>query len=66
MVWVYNASPEVSSISDWPKIIAVCVTLTTLMSFTVGLRLYVRMRMIKSVGIDDYVMLFSMVRMHYQ
>ena len=61
MVWVHNASPELSNQSEWPRIVAVCVCLTTLMSITVGLRLYVRARMIKSVGVDDYVMLFSMV-----
>lgn len=61
MVWVHNASPELNVQSQWPTIVAVCVTLTALMSITVLTRLYVRSWMIKSVGIDDYVMLFSMV-----
>lgn len=61
MTWVHNATPAVDAQSEWPTIIAVCISLTMLMATTVGLRLYVRAWMIKSVGVDDYVMLFSMV-----
>lgn len=61
MGWVYNASPELDALSDWPKILGICLSLTTLMSATVCLRLYVRAFMIKSLGADDYVMTFSMV-----
>lgn len=61
MTWVHNADPAVDAQSEWPTIVAVCISLTALMATTVGLRLYVRAWMIKSVGIDDYVMLFSMV-----
>lgn len=61
MQWVHNASPELNAQSDWPKILGICLSLTTLMSLTVSLRIYVRAWMIKSLGIDDYVILFSMV-----
>ena len=66
MTWVYNPQHEtkvsdLDAISRWPTIVGVCVSLTILMTITVGLRIYVRARMIKSLGIDDYVMIFSMV-----
>lgn len=61
MPWVHNASPEVNGLSEWPLILGVCLSLTTLMTLTVFLRVYVRACMIKSIGIDDYVMIFSMV-----
>lgn len=64
MTWVENARPEIEAESQWPMIVAVCVVLTVAMASTVGLRLYVRIRMIKSVGIDDYVMLASMVKVY--
>lgn len=61
MTWVYNASPELDAQSNWPLIIGVCTGLTTLMTITVGLRIYVRAWMIKSMGTDDWVMLSSCV-----
>lgn len=47
--------------SRWPTILGVCIALTALMMLTVMLRIYVRARLIKNMGIDDYVMLFSCV-----
>ena len=61
MTWVHHAAPEVDAVSKWPTIVGVCVGLTTLMVITVGARLYVRAWMIKSMGIDDWIMLFSAV-----
>lgn len=62
MTWVHNASPEVAAQSEYPLIVAVCIALSSIMTICVMLRLYVRAFMIKSFGIDDYVMIFSMVR----
>jgi len=61
MVWVQNASPEVDAASDYPTIIAVCVSVTLFMMFIVGLRIYVRAIMIKMMGIDDWIVIFSAV-----
>ncbi|ETN44524.1 uncharacterized protein HMPREF1541_10194 [Cyphellophora europaea CBS 101466] len=61
MIWVQNASPEVDAQSEWPLIVAVCITLSTIMTMCVALRLYVRTYMIKSLGTDDYVIIFSML-----
>lgn len=62
MVWVHNATEAIDSKSQWPKILAVCVTLTCVMTTTVGLRGYVRGYMLKTVGYDDWVIAFSAVR----
>lgn len=59
--WVFNASPAVNELSQWPEILGVCLSLSFLMTAIVMLRFYVRFYMIRSVGIDDYVILFSAV-----
>lgn len=61
MGWIQNAPDSVQEKSTWPTILAVCVTLTTVMSTTVALRGYVRGYMLKTVGYDDYVILLSAV-----
>lgn len=62
MQWVHNASPEVMAKSQYPSILGVVLGLTGLMIFTVALRGYVRLAMVKAVGKDDWVILFSAVR----
>jgi hypothetical protein len=57
--WVHNASPEVNAQSQWHLIFGVCVSLTTIMVITVSLRMYVRGRILHSLDIDDYVIMFS-------
>jgi hypothetical protein len=59
--WIKNASPQVNAISQYPTIIAVSIALTVTMMVVTGCRIYVRTCMIKSMGIDDYVILFSAV-----
>ncbi|KFY72041.1 hypothetical protein V499_07810 [Pseudogymnoascus sp. VKM F-103] len=61
MQWVHNASPEVLAKSQYPSILGVVLGLTGLMVFTVALRGYVRVAMVKAVGKDDWVILFSAV-----
>jgi hypothetical protein len=65
MVWVQNASPEVDAASNYPTIIAVCVSITVLMMLTVSTRIYVRAVMIKMMGMDDWIILFSAVFLLY-
>ncbi|EEA19337.1 hypothetical protein TMatcc_009473 [Talaromyces marneffei ATCC 18224] len=60
MGWVYNASPEVESTSNYPAIIAVCIVLTLLMTLTVSTRIAVRWRQHRT-GLDDYIMAVAMV-----
>lgn len=61
MVWVHNATPEIDARSQWPTILAVCLTLTIIMTATAGLRGYIRVVMLKTVGLDDWVIFLSAV-----
>lgn len=61
-MWVENASQEINDRSQWPTILAVVLVLTLVMVTTVGLRGYVRGIMLKTIGKDDWVILFSAVR----
>lgn len=60
-MWVHNADAAINAASQWPLIVAVCIALAAIMTITVCLRLYVRIAMVKAVGVDDYVMIFCMV-----
>jgi hypothetical protein len=60
MGWVYNASPEVESMSKFPDIIAVCIVLTSLMALIVSTRIAVRLQQHRT-GLDDYIMAVAMV-----
>jgi hypothetical protein len=44
-----------------PQILAVCGSLVTLTLIVGLLRLYVRIRIIREVGVDDYLMMGAMV-----
>ena len=45
-----------------PKILAVLWTLTALTTLMVMGRIFIRVRMLKNFGIDDYLIVISMVR----
>ncbi|KAF3397426.1 hypothetical protein DPV78_008317 [Talaromyces pinophilus] len=60
MGWVYNASPEVEAMSNYPAIIAVCIVLTFLMTLTVSTRIAVRWQQHRT-GPDDYIMAVAML-----
>ena len=57
--WVHNAPPEVNAISRYPTILAVCISLTAVMTAIIAVRGYVRAVMLKSIGADDWTILFS-------
>lgn len=61
MPWVTHVSPEVDKSSQYPAILAVSLTLTTLMTIFVALRAYVRAAIARSLGGDDYVIFVSAV-----
>ncbi|KAJ5248618.1 hypothetical protein N7468_000069 [Penicillium chermesinum] len=60
MGWVYNASPAVDAASQYPVILAVCLSLTVVMVTTVLLRLGIRARSSR-LGAADYVMIVGMI-----
>lgn len=55
MPWVQHASPEVNAVSEYPSIIKVCVSLTTIMAACVGLRAYIRIFVVRHLGVDDVI-----------
>lgn len=59
MGWVLNATPEVNSVSQWPKIITVAVVLCVLSSAVVITRLCIRYRARGLAG-DDWMSVLSM------
>lgn len=61
MGWVQNGSPELDTISKYPVILAVCISLTTVMVGIVFTRLVFRYRT-RQLAADDYVMAVAMVR----
>jgi hypothetical protein len=61
MGWVQNASPEVDAASDYPTIISVCICMTIFMMAVVSLRIYVRVILLKLMGIDDWTIIFAAV-----
>jgi hypothetical protein len=60
-LWVYNGSPEIDAQSQYPKIMAVSIVLTLIMTVILSLRWYVRAVMLRNVGIDDWVILAAAV-----
>jgi len=59
--WVYNAFPEVDAESQYPTILGVSITICAMMVLVVSTRLYVRARMLKFLGADDFVIVASAV-----
>lgn len=60
MGWVLNASPEVESLSEYPKIISITIILTVLALLIVGARLYIRWKARGMAG-DDWMSALSML-----
>jgi hypothetical protein len=60
-LWVYNASRDVNNASNYPVIVGVSITLCALMVYVVATRLYVRIKMVKSMGADDSVIVAAAV-----
>lgn len=56
-------TPEQIAYNNAPEILAITGTFFTAAMIVVLLRFYVRLVMLKLFGIDDYVMVFAMVRL---
>ena len=61
MPWVYNADAHANAMSEYPKIVTVCITLTVVMATIVGMRVYVRGRILRSFGPDDWTIIAAAV-----
>ena len=53
--------PPMPDENKGPQVLGSCTAVTILALILVGARLYVRARVVKSVGLDDYAILASMV-----
>jgi hypothetical protein len=60
MGWVLHATEEAERVSEWRKIIAICVALGVIASAVVISRLYIRYKN-RGLASDDWVSLVSMV-----
>ncbi|PNS20655.1 hypothetical protein CAC42_2900 [Sphaceloma murrayae] len=61
MPWIINGTAELDAQSGYQKIIASAVATSTLMLATVALRAYVRLRIVKSLGTDDWCILIAAI-----
>jgi len=61
MPWIHNGSEGLDARSDYGKIIAALVPLTTCMAIITSLRAYVRFVIIKAIGPDDWIVFYSAV-----
>lgn len=64
MGWIYNATPEVISESNYPLILESTIPLLVLMVLTVSTRLYVRLRTVRGIGADDWSVVVAAVCSH--
>lgn len=61
MTWIINGSAALLAQSKYDKIIACALATSLLMLITVTLRAYVRLKIVKSMGADDWCILISAV-----
>lgn len=61
MTWIKNGTPELDRVSNWRFVIGVCLACSAVMTLVIGLRAYVRIRMVKAIGVDDWLLWISSV-----
>lgn len=60
-LWIHNGSEHLDSVSDYRIILGVCIALPILMVIVVAMRAYTRVKILNSLGFDDWVIFFSAV-----
>ncbi|KAL8752082.1 MAG: hypothetical protein Q9199_005985 [Rusavskia elegans] len=58
-LWIHNGSQQLDEISDYRTILGVCIALPILMVIVVGMRAYTRIKLLNSIGLDDWIIFFS-------
>ncbi|KAI4238274.1 MAG: hypothetical protein LQ349_001221 [Xanthoria aureola] len=58
-LWIHNGSQQLDEISDYRTILGVCIALPILMVVIVGMRAYTRIKLLHSIGLDDWIIFFS-------
>lgn len=61
-MWVIGATPALEAQSRYPMIVTVICVVTGIMCITVGIRAWVRAHIVKNVGVDDWILFASAVR----
>jgi hypothetical protein len=57
----HSAPPPDDDINKGPLVLALCTVTTSVALIAVGTRIFVRVRIVKNVGWDDYTILGAMV-----
>ncbi|KAL8764435.1 MAG: hypothetical protein Q9203_007170 [Teloschistes exilis] len=60
-LWIHNGSEHLDSVSDYRIILGVCIALPILMVIVVAMRAYTRVKILNSLGFDDWVIFFSAI-----
>ncbi|KAI4242737.1 MAG: hypothetical protein LQ352_007180 [Teloschistes flavicans] len=60
-LWIHNGSEHLDAISDYRTILGVCIALPILMVIVVAMRAYTRVKILNSLGFDDWVIFFSAI-----
>lgn len=63
-LWIHNGNEHLDQISGIKRLLGVCIGLPLLMMIVVGMRLYIRIFILKSLGSDDWATVVSLVRAH--
>ncbi|KAG8625880.1 hypothetical protein KVT40_006281 [Elsinoe batatas] len=56
MTWTINGTPELDRISNYRLVVSVCLACSCCMSIVVALRAWVRIRWVKAIGMDDWLL----------
>ncbi|KAL8685580.1 MAG: hypothetical protein Q9218_007673 [Villophora microphyllina] len=60
-LWIHNGDEHLDAISDYRTILGVCIALPILMTVVVAMRVYTRVRILSSLGPDDWIIFFSAI-----
>lgn len=60
-LWVYNSTADVNAESEYVLLLAGTIPLLLFTTITVGGRLYVRIRTVRGIGVDDWIIVVTMV-----
>lgn len=60
-LWINNGSEQLDAVSKYPTILGVCIALSVLLIIVVAMRAYTRIKILNSLGFDDWVIFFSAV-----
>lgn len=60
-LWIHNGNEHLDAVSDYRTILGVCIALPIVMTIVVGMRAYARAKILRTLGVDDWIVFFSAV-----